>query len=318
MLAMAAYVFEQLGRGDFDRLLAMATICFGTMLTPFATVINNHLWGATCAAVAVAAYVGLRNAEKPRGWVFVVVGAAAALTAVCELPALSLVAALGLLVFAHAPRGALLLSAPAALLVIAAYLGTTYHAHGSWKPPYMHRNGEANSPDNWYLYTYVDDRGAERQSYWMNRQGIDAGEESKAVYALHTLVGHHGIFSLTPIWLLMPVGGLMWLAGGSRLQRELAVVTLVLTVVCLTFYINRPLEDRNYGGMTQGFRWAFWFAPLWAALAMPAAAWLSRSRAGQAFALALLAWSAMSASYATWNPWTQPWIWNWLEYTGVK
>ncbi|MEZ6071329.1 MAG: hypothetical protein R3C10_13920 [Pirellulales bacterium] len=76
----------------------------------------------------------------------------------------------------------------------------------------------------------------------------------------------------------------------------------------------RPLEDRNYGGMTTGFRWLFWLAPLWLVAIIPAA------RLGPGMPLAtrrvylLLAVSVGSAAYAVWNPWTHPWIWNFLEY----
>ncbi len=31
------------------------------------------------------------------------------------------------------------------------------------------------------------------------------------MYALHVLVGHHGIFSLTPIWLLSVLAGIVLL-----------------------------------------------------------------------------------------------------------
>ena len=51
-----------------------------------------------------------------------------------------------------------------------------------------------------------------------------------------------------------------------------------LTLVCLVFYIGlRPQEDRNYGGMTSGFRWMFWFTPLWLVAMLPAADRLARS-----------------------------------------
>lgn len=83
------------------------------------------------------------------------------------------------------------------------------------------------------------------------------------------------------------------------------------------FYIGlRPQEDRNYGGMTSGFRWMFWFAPMWLALMIPAADWMGRVWGRQVLALTLLVFSVFSASYPTWNPWTQPWIYNWLEYCG--
>jgi hypothetical protein len=69
--------------------------------------------------------------------------------------------------------------------------------------------------------------------------------------------------------------------------------------------------------MTAGFRWMFWFAPLWLVALLPAADRLAASRWGRGLALVLLVLSVMSASYPTWNPWTQPWMWNALVYLGV-
>ncbi len=68
---------------------------------------------------------------------------------------------------------------------------------------------------------------------------------------------------------------LLWRA---RRFRELALLIAAAVVVCLTFYILRPQVDRNYGGMTSGFRWMFWFAPLWLVAMLPAADRLSSSR----------------------------------------
>ena len=86
--------------------------------------------------------------------------------------------------------------------------------------------------------------------------------------------------------------------------------------VCVAFYILgvKPL-DRNYGGMTSGFRWVFWMAPLWLLAALPAADWLAR-RAAPALGYVLLGLSVLSASYPTWNPWTQPWLTNLFLYLG--
>ncbi len=59
-----------------------------------------------------------------------------------------------------------------------------------------------------------------------------------------------------------------------------------------------------------------WFAPLWLVTMLPAADWMGRTRTRQVIALTLLAISAFSVSYPTWNPWTQPWLDRWLEYLG--
>jgi hypothetical protein len=58
----------------------------------------------------------------------------------------------------------------------------------------------------------------------------------------------------------------------------------------------------------------FWFAPLWCVLLLPAVDRLSRTRLGMVFAAMLLVFSVLSASYPTWNPWTHPWIYNFLAW----
>ena len=166
----------------------------------------------------------------------------------------------------------------------------------------MHRS-ETDPNDNWYKYSYTVN-GREVKSYWYDRQGIDKGEPNKLTYAFNVLVGHHGIFSLTPIWLLSVAGAWMWLRSPDPLRRDLAIGIAAMTLICLVFYIGfRPQDDRNYGGMTSGFRWMFWFTPLWIVMMIPAADRLARSTRGQVFAAVLLSFSVLSASYPTWNPW---------------
>ena len=167
--------------------------------------------------------------------------------------------------------------------------------------------------DDWYSY---------EGSYWTEarRTGVDRGEPSRLTYAFHVLVGHHGIFSLTPVWLLSACGLVLWLFGVSRetasasVQRDLAAMVLVLSVVCLTFYLARPLVDRNYGGVTNGFRWMFWFIPLWLVVMLPAADAAANRPLRRAVALAALLISIFSASYTPLNPWSHPWIYRYWQY----
>jgi hypothetical protein len=69
----------------------------------------------------------------------------------------------------------------------------------------------------------------------------------------------------------------------------------------------RPLDDRNYGGMTSGFRWVFWFAPLWLVAMLPAADAMAPRSSLRLLACGLLCLSVLSVNYPTWNPWVQPW-----------
>jgi hypothetical protein len=316
MIAIVASLAERLGTTDWGRLFVVAAAAFGTMLSAFVIVLNNHVIAAASAAVALYAFVRIWFDGDERVRWYALAGFAAAFTAADELPALALLALLAALLLVRNWRAWLLGFFPAAAFVVAAFFTTNYWAHQSLRPPYMHRDAE--NDDDWYRYTYALD-GKERPSYWNDPQGIDRGEPSKAVYALHALVGHHGIFSLTPIWILSAYGLVIWMIRGAPRQRQLATGILLLSVVCLTFYLGlRPQSDRNYGGMTSGFRWAFWFAPLWLVAMVPAADRLARSRWAMALGLVLLSFSVLSASYPTWNPWTQPWIYNWLEHNGWR
>jgi len=306
---------ERFGTSDWGRVFAIGAATFGTFLTTFAVAINNHLPAALGTVVTLYAAVRIWFDNERRLRYFVIAGLFAGFTASNELPALALFAMLTVVLLYKSPTRTLLGFAPAALLVAAGFFGTNWIAHHSLLPPYAHRSLE-NPDDNWYDYTYQCD-GKEHESYWRNRAGLDRGEESAARYALHVLVGHHGIFSLTPVWLLSVAGLVMWLVkpADGRL-RELALVIGTVSLVCLIFYLLRDQCDRNYGGMTSGFRWMFWFAPLWLVVMLPAADAMARRRWTRFVALLLLATSVFSASYPTWNPWTHPWAVNFLQYLG--
>lgn len=307
MLAMVAAVAERLCRTDWAKLFIVASAAFGTMLTAFAVTLNNHIVAAVAASVALYCWVRIRQGEGASDRWFVLAGLAAAFTFANELPALAFLAGIAVSLLIYDPKRTVLWFSPAAIVVVAAFFVTNYVAHDTFKPPYMHRNFD-NPEESWYHYP---------GSHWNEARGMDSGEESLPTYALHTLVGHHGVFSMTPIWLLAITGGLAWLASPVGMKRELAIGVLGLTIVVLYFYIGmRPQQDRNYGGMSNGLRWMFWFAPLWLATMAPAADWVSKRLGRQAFALTLLAFSAMSAAYPIWNPWTQPWIYNWLAWWG--
>ena len=315
MFVIVAQLAERFGRTDWGRLFVVASACFATMLNTFAVVLNNHIIGAVSAAVTLSYFVRIWCDGSTRRRDYAACGLAAAFTAANELPALSMFALVALALLLQNRSAWLTGFLPTAVLVAVAVFGTNYAAHGTWSPPYAHRYASDNE-ENWYQYTYTVE-GVEIESYWANRQGIDRGEPSKWVYAWHCLLGHHGVFSLTPVWLLSVAGLVMWCRSPLTAERQLAAGIALISVVCLIFYLGmRPLEDRNYGGMTSGFRWMFWFAPLWLWAMLPATDSLASSRAGKVLCLVLLAMSVFSVSFPTWNPWTQPWIYQGMESLG--
>lgn len=337
---LLGHLAERYGRTDWGKLLVLATGIFGTFLTTFAITLNNHLIAAVCVMVTLVLFLRIWHDGSRSLGVFLLAGVAAAFAAANELPALSFLCLLGAVLLWRFPRQMLLGFTPGVLLIAAGFFGTNYAAHGILLPPYTQR---AEDGENWYEYEY-ERNGRLVQSYWQNRQGIDLGEQSRAIYAVNSTVGHHGVFSLTPIWVLSLLGlGIILLGRQQRsdlfsraapmsqeadsasgepdslrksIGREVAGGILLLSAVCLAFYLSRPLIDRNYGGITSGFRWMFWFAPLWLLAMLPAADLVAKWRWTRGLALVLLAASVMSVSYPTWNPWVHPWAWNFARWMG--
>ena len=199
---LLAALVERFGTTDWGRIFVMAAACFGTFLTTFVVVINNHLPAAVCAVAAVYAAVRIWFDGERRLRYFIVAGLFGGLAAANELPALSLLAAIGVVLLWKAPKPTLLVFTPAVLVVAAAFFGTNWIAHHSLKPAYMHQGGA----DNWYDYTYRAQRPDDRELLEEPARASTRGEPSEKVYALNFFVGHHGIFSLTPVWLLSLVG----------------------------------------------------------------------------------------------------------------
>jgi len=329
-LAFSFRTIESVGTSDWGRIWTAALAACGTLLTTFAVVLTNHLPAAAMAAVSLWAVLAIRDGRSRSWWMFVVAGLAAALTAAFELPALAWLMAVLVILARHDARRTLLAAAPAAVLVAAAALATNHLAHGTVVPAYAQRAEpistarvaaveESWNPDNWYDFAIRLPNGRLLESYWRSPKGVDRGEPSRIAYAWHAIVGHHGILSLTPAWLFV-VPGLALAAARRRDRggtREVALAIAVISLVVIAFYVARPQADRNYGGMTSGFRWVFWMAPLWLAAVAPAADLFGRTRSGRILACLLLAASVFSAAYPTWNPWTRPWIEQALRHVGA-
>lgn len=172
--------------------------------------------------------------------------------------------------------------------------------------------------DRWHLFEN-DDWYDYAGTYWTPeaKTGVDRGEPSRAVYAFHVILGHHGLLSLTPFYFLTIAGAWRMLRSPSdETMRWNAAAIVIASLVCLAFYIFRPLEDRNYGGVSCCFRWMLWFAPLWLWLAVPAADRLAERSWQRGIVYVLLAASIFSAVVSLENPWQHPWIYRFLDYLG--
>lgn len=332
----------------------VCVVAFGgllTLLTPFLTVLNNHTAGATTLMFSLAAAIPLLIKRQPEecrspnevhsrdqseepllqqeitpntgtgswcagkawcnqeGWLHAACGFFAALTCCHELPAaLFGVAIFGLLAWRNW-RTTLLWFVPAALIPLIGFFVTTYVATGGWKPFYMYYGTEK------YEYEY---RGV--PSYWSNPQGLDRARDSVPAYIFHCLVGHHGIFSLTPLWLLVLPGWVIGWKQGLLGRKRLHQLGILLTVVILLFYWKRT-ENYNYGGVSVALRWVLWLIPFWL---LAVAEWLDRMRSSLVVTGLVLLLGAPSV-YSAWesweSPWQQPWLFKvmqargWIDYS---
>jgi hypothetical protein len=194
------------------------------------------------------------------------------------------------------------------------------------------------SEKNWTVYHW-DDWYDFPKSYWLpgNKKGVDLGEENRWLYLVHFTIGHHGIFSLTPVWILSIVGAVFWiqkrestsLMSVDGLRRfvlsdsAIAVALVATSLACFVFYASRDVEDRNYAGVCSGFRWVFWLAPAWIWLSVPAIQRAASSKSLRGWVLASLLVSVFSATIPWPNPWTHPWpykmgIWLYPEKVEAK
>lgn len=382
-LSLIAAIVERYGQTDWGRIYVVAAAAFGTMLTTFAVTLNNHLPAAVSVALTLWATSKILREEKTPLWVFALAGLGAAFAAANELPALSFLAAISLILLWKSFVRTLLVYLPAVAVVVAGFFGTNYLAHDDWRPPYFHRRDgevltqidasladtldrgvvppmiieklenktdfsadvavEIRQPgDRWVLIDLESERRLalvregdnEKEqriavrawdhwydypgSYWLrsDKTGVDAGERKQGIYAMHMTVGHHGIFSLTPIWILSFVG-LGWLVIEKRYSlRWIALMIIALSLICIAFYIARPQNDRNYGGISCCFRWMLWFAPMWLLAMLPVVDFMAARRSTRILASILLVLSVASATYASINPWQHPWLYRYWEYLG--
>ena len=310
-LIVLSRMIERVGSTDWGRFYCLAMACFGTLTVAFNITLNNHTVATWMAIFALAPALAILMDGRRQLGLFALSGLFTGLLATTELPAASLAALLFVLLLYQAPKPTLLLFLPALLVPLAAFFLTNYLALGEWKPAYE-KFGSI-----WYEFP---------GSHWRIQAGevksgidFDYQKESKLVYAFHLLLGHHGLFLLTPALLLSVPGIGFCLSGRDAKERQLRLVggmALAVSVVVIGYYIfGVDPRNRNYGGWSVGPRWLIWLTPLLILAMAPMADWCSRRTWSRAVAYIFLALSVFSANIP-WNPWRPPWIYRLLEETG--
>lgn len=281
---------------ELAQIVSLMAVAFATLGTAYATALNNHSVAGAFAIVAF--YYALRAGKDPRDrrLYWVMSGLCAGFLPTMDLPAGAVSLALFVYVAMKDRRRALTLFLPVACLPVAAHFYLTYLATGSVLPTYLRRD----------LYQAAT-------SYWAGRRsGIDGLREPKHIYAFHLLFGHHGLFSMTPLFVYSAIALAQCL---RRRQDELfreALVVVSCVVPMLLFYV---FKTRNYGGWCVGMRWLVVVMPLLAAFF---GVWLDRVRLTRLTWLPVLAAFSVSTYHVQdglSNPYQFSRWHNWLDGT---
>jgi hypothetical protein len=247
---------------------AMAAACFSYLGVAYATAINNHSIAAAMLIIGLYYVYRIHSGQdaKLRHWF--VAGLVFGYLPAVELPAGAFVPFLLWYLGRRDLRRTLTIFLPMLLPGALTHLTLSYVTTGSLIPAYL--NSELK-----------DFAG----NYFRGKQsGIDALREPKYIYAFNVLLGHHGLFSMTPL-----LGFGAFEMGRCLKKRERLPETILLLgpmLIIIAFYIIRT---RNYGGWCVGMRHLVPMMPL---LLLYFALWVDRVRLSRA------AWAAVVAAFS--------------------
>jgi hypothetical protein len=291
-LVLFARALDRYTANDWAWFFCLVAAAFATYLLPFTQTLNNHTVAAWSAFFALYLFLRIWDEWELAGWRFAVAGFCAAFAAANELPAVAFLGLIALLLLIRYPGKSLLFFIPAAALPVAGFLGAQYAAFGEIKLAYQSFGTED------YLY---------EGSLWKSPLELDAfleHPESYGVYLFHITLGHHGIFSLSPIFLFSIWGTLRLLGGGGRFLTVWTWLTLLAIAGLSGYYVYDPSVWKT-GGAMHPYLWAFWFIPgLLILLALLSALLLLR-RGGAP--MAAVAWmtsvlTVVVLAFYTWKP----------------
>jgi hypothetical protein len=291
-LVLFARLLDDYAANDWVWFFGLAGAAFGTYLLPFTQTLNNHTIAAYSVFFALYQFVRIWDQRRLSGWRFAVSGFFAAFAAANELPAVAFLALLSSLLLVRDFRRTVLYFIPAALVPIVGFAAAQHAVFGEFKLAY-----ESFGTDE-YLY---------EGSLWKTPLDLDALNdypEPYWVYLFHLTLGHHGIFSLTPIFVFSALGAMRLLGGGGRFLEVWTGLTFLAVLGLAGYYFYDP-SAWAADGPRLPYLWIFWFIPgLLAVLALLSGIILLR---GGGAPLAAVAWlttvlTLVILAFYTWNP----------------
>ena len=304
-LVLFGRLLDRYARTDWAWCLSLTAAAFGTYLLPFTETLNNHTLAAFGAFFALYQFIQIWDDGELSAWRFATLGLLAGFTATNELPAMAFVALLGGLLVFRFPGRTLAWYLPFAALPILALATSQYASFGKFALAYEEFGTDAYLFEGslWKTPLELDALNVP----WMDpeeaaRRGIVA--ESYGLYLFHMTFGHHGFWSLTPIFLFGAAGLVGLLRGSGKLAAALALL-LAIAVLCVWGAdLYRP-SLWYAGGALHPYLWIGWvIAGLTVALGLTI--WLTAIKDGgrpmAAVAWMTLALTLILLAFYDWNP----------------
>jgi hypothetical protein len=304
-LVLFARALDRYASNDWAWFFSLVAAALGTYLVPFTQTLNNHTVAAFSAFFALYQFLRIWDEWELSGWRFAAVGFFAAFTAATEIPALSFLVLVSVLLLFRYPRQTILYLVPAALIPLAAFVAAQYAALGEFKlsyedfgkEPYLYEGSLWKTPLEldvlnvpWLDPAETARRGIQRESYGM--------------YLFHMTLGHHGFWSLTPIFLFSLAGLFRLLRGGGKLLAICACLEFLAIAGLVGYYLYDPAAWSD-GGPLHHLVWLFWLIPALVALLGVLSWFLVLRRGGEpmsAVAWMTLVLTIVLLAFYTWKP----------------
>lgn len=244
---------------------AVAAACFSYLGVAYATAINNHSIGASLALIGFYYVFRIRMGDERRLRHWIAAGLVFGFLPTVDLPSGAFLPFVAIYLWLYDWRRTLTVFLPLLLPGVLLHLALGYATTGSFIPAYL--NSELKEFEGNYF------RG--------KQSGIDALREPKHIYTFNCMLGHHGLFSMTPLFFFSA-----WELVRCFRKRVFFKESLLLLppmLIIIAFYL---LRTRNYGGWSVGMRHMIPVMPL---LLLYFGLWLDRVRITKALWAGVLA-----------------------------
>ncbi|MBN1944685.1 MAG: hypothetical protein JW797_03370 [Bradymonadales bacterium] len=217
------------------------SLAMGTFLFGYSATINNHTLASLLVLASLIGTLRLGEERSAGWWLYLGTGLVTCGAVVLDFGAALFALGAAIYLVVRVRRPVCLWFFLGAALPALVHFHLTYRLTGSLLPFY----GQDG------LYDYPG-------SYWNRPRDFDALTEPGWVYAFHTLVGHHGLFSMTPLF-CWSIPGIVTLMKSPTRKGEGWLIGTVCTATVAVYILLGP---RNYGGTAMGMRWLFVLVPL--------------------------------------------------------